>query len=79
MEVGPGGQVAWQQGLPTDPRQAGIGVQPLVLGGTGVFTEENAVYALRLATGGSCGGRSSRNAVSSTRGTCTACGSGTAA
>jgi len=51
MEVGPAGQVTWQQELPTDPQRAGIGVQPLVLGGTGVFAEENAVYALRLSDG----------------------------
>ena len=37
--------------LLTEPEQAGIGVQPLVFGGTRVFVEVNAVYALRLSDG----------------------------
>ena len=51
MAVGPAGRVAWQVRLPTDPQQAGIGVQPLVVGGTTVFAEVNGVYALRLSDG----------------------------
>jgi len=51
MVVGPAGRLAWQVRLPTDPQQAGIGVQPLAFGGTGVFAEENAVYGLRLSDG----------------------------
>ena len=51
MVVGPAGRRAWQVRLPTDPQQAGIGVPPLAFGGTGVFAEENAVYALRLSDG----------------------------
>jgi outer membrane protein assembly factor BamB len=51
MEVSSSGRVVWQLRLPTDPTQSGIALQPLVLGGTGVFAEGNAVYALRLSDG----------------------------
>jgi outer membrane protein assembly factor BamB len=51
MEVSSSGRVVWQLRLPTDPAQSGISLQPLVLGGTAVFAEENAVYALRRGDG----------------------------
>jgi outer membrane protein assembly factor BamB len=43
--------VTWQVKLPTDPGQPGISLQPVVIGGTAVFAEENAVYALRRGDG----------------------------
>lgn len=46
-----GGRVAWRVRLATDPEQPGITLAPLVAAGTGVFAEENAVYALRLSDG----------------------------
>jgi outer membrane protein assembly factor BamB len=50
-EVTATGYVAWQVSLPTDAQRQGVVVQPLVVGGVGVFAEENAVYGIRLATG----------------------------
>ncbi len=50
-EVGAGGTQAWQVRLPTDPVMQGISLQPVVIGGTAVFAEENAVYALRRGDG----------------------------
>lgn len=50
-DVNSAGKVAWQVRLPTDPTQEGIALRPLVIGGTAIVAEENAVYALRL-TGG---------------------------
>lgn len=45
------GKLSWQLRLPTNATQSGVAVQPLVLGGTGVFAEENTVYALRITDG----------------------------
>jgi outer membrane protein assembly factor BamB len=45
------GRVAWQLRLPTDPTMQGIALRPLVIGGTAIVAEENAVYALRLTDG----------------------------
>ncbi len=50
-EVSAAGRVSWQVRLPTDPKTQGIGLRPLVIGGTAVFAEENAVYALSLRDG----------------------------
>ena len=50
-EVTATGHVAWQVRLPTDAQQQGVVVQPLVVGGVGVFAEENAVYGIRLDDG----------------------------
>jgi outer membrane protein assembly factor BamB len=50
-EVTATGHVAWQVSLPTDAQQQGVVVQPLVVGGVGVFAAENAVYGIRLADG----------------------------
>jgi outer membrane protein assembly factor BamB len=50
-KVGADGRVTWQLRLPTDPTQSGISLQPLVVGGTAMFAEENAVYAQRIRDG----------------------------
>jgi outer membrane protein assembly factor BamB len=50
-EVTDGGRVAWQVSLPTAAQQQGIVLQPLIIGGVGVFAEENAVYGIRLSDG----------------------------
>jgi outer membrane protein assembly factor BamB len=51
MDVAMSGVPRWDRRLRTDPTQSGVAVQPLVLGDTAVFAEENAVYALRLSDG----------------------------
>jgi outer membrane protein assembly factor BamB len=43
--------VLWRDRLATNPTQSGVPLQPLALGGTAVFAEENALYALRLSDG----------------------------
>lgn len=50
-DVNSTGKVSWQVRLPTDPTQQGIALRPLVIGGTAIAAEENAVYALRLTDG----------------------------
>jgi outer membrane protein assembly factor BamB len=45
------GQLRWRVPLPTDPDQQGIAVQPLALGATAVFAENDAVYGLSAADG----------------------------
>jgi outer membrane protein assembly factor BamB len=50
-EVTAAGHIAWQVSLPTAADQQGIVVQPLVIGGVTVVTEENAVYGIRVSDG----------------------------
>ena len=50
-DVNSAGNVAWQVRLPTDPTQQGIALRPLVIGGTAIIAEEDAVYAVRLTDG----------------------------
>ena len=45
------GHVTWRRPLPTDPRQPGVSVAPVVIGGTAFFAEENAVYAQATSDG----------------------------
>jgi outer membrane protein assembly factor BamB len=45
------GRLLWRVPLPTDPDQQGIAVQPLALGATAVFAENDAVYGLSAADG----------------------------
>jgi outer membrane protein assembly factor BamB len=51
MDLAMSGAPLWDHRLRTDPTQSGVAVQPLVLGDTVVFAEEDAVYALRLSDG----------------------------
>jgi outer membrane protein assembly factor BamB len=45
------GRLLWRASLPTDPDQQGNSVQPLAVGTTAVFAENDAVYGLSAADG----------------------------
>jgi outer membrane protein assembly factor BamB len=51
MDLAANGRVLWRDRLPTNATQSGVPLQPVALGGTAVFAEENALYALRLSNG----------------------------
>jgi outer membrane protein assembly factor BamB len=65
--ISPAGGVTWQLRLPTNATQSGAALQPLVLGGTAVLAEENAVYATRVADGGRLWHRSFAFSATGTR------------
>jgi outer membrane protein assembly factor BamB len=50
-EIGATGKVRWQLRLATDPTMSGPSLQPVVIGGTVFFSEENVLYAQRLSDG----------------------------